>query len=350
MNKISFKPVWFDSMGAKSSATLIKTPDVSVLIDPGAAGMQPSFPASDEQKQRWHEEAYRAIRRASKEAQVVVISHYHYDHFTDFEKPLYAGKLVLAKDPNQWINDSQMGRSEKFYGNLCRAFEGRSLDEFMRDPEQKSYPDPMDELPVAREKDFGDYNSRRQELLQKGRKWFEGRAKKWNTKKIIPELDLKGVRVRWIDGKAFQFGKTKLRFTNPLFHGIEFSRVGWVCPIVIECEKEKFIHSSDLNGPIIEDYAEWIIREDPNVLVLDGPMTYLLGFTLNLINLKRTIENASRIVSSVNSELIIYDHHLPRDRRFRERTKPVWSIAERERKKLLTAAEYLGKEPVILTL
>jgi hypothetical protein len=350
MDKIKFKPIWFDSLGAKSSCTLVKTPDITILIDPGAAGMQPSFPASDEQKNEWYEEAYEAIRKASKEAGVIVISHYHYDHFTDFEKPLYEGKLVLAKDPNQWINDSQMGRSEKFYNNLCKAFEGRSLDEFMREPMQKNYPDPMDELPIAREKDFGDYNSRRQELLQKGKKWFEGRAKKWSTKPVIPELDFKGVKVRWIDGKEFRFGKTKLRFTRPLFHGIEFSRVGWVCSIIIEYEGEKLLHTSDLDGPTIEDYAEWIIEENPNVLILDGPMTYLLGFTLNLINLRRTIENASKIVSALNAEFIIYDHHLPRDKRFRELTKPVWSTAERNGKNLLTAAEYLGRKPVILTL
>ncbi|NIR87043.1 hypothetical protein GWO13_05500, partial [Candidatus Bathyarchaeota archaeon] len=34
MKKISFQPVWFDSLGAKSACTLVKTSDVSVLIDP----------------------------------------------------------------------------------------------------------------------------------------------------------------------------------------------------------------------------------------------------------------------------------------------------------------------------
>ena len=29
---ISFELIWFDSLGAKSSCTLVKTPDVSVLI------------------------------------------------------------------------------------------------------------------------------------------------------------------------------------------------------------------------------------------------------------------------------------------------------------------------------
>ena len=45
MEKITIKPVWFDSLGAKSSCMLVKTPDVKILIDPGIAAMQPSFPA-----------------------------------------------------------------------------------------------------------------------------------------------------------------------------------------------------------------------------------------------------------------------------------------------------------------
>ena len=39
---------------------------------------------------------------------------------------------------------------------------------------------------------------------------------------------------------------------------------------MIEYKEEKLIHTSDLNGPVIEDYAEWIIKEDPNILILDG--------------------------------------------------------------------------------
>lgn len=49
---------------------------------------------------------------------------------------------------------------------------------------------------------------------------------------------------------------------------------------MIEHGGQKLIHSSDLNGPIIEDYPEWIIRENPDLLVLDGPMTYMRGYLL----------------------------------------------------------------------
>jgi hypothetical protein len=349
MEKIMFRLVWFDSLGAKSTCTLVKTPDVSILIDPGVAVMQPSFPASYAQKRKWANEAWSAIKSASKEAEVIVVSHYHYDHFTDFEETLYKGKILLAKDPNEYINDSQRRRAEDFYNNLAKAFGETELHSLLQSREEKNYPDPMDNLPLAKSKDYGDYTKRKQELLEKGRKWFHGRVQKWNRMKLIPELRFKNCEVRFVDGEEFCYGETKAVFTRPLFHGIEYARVGWVISTSITYEDEKFIHTSDLEGPVIEDQAEWLINEDPNVLILDGPSTYLIPFMLNLINLKRAIENMCRIIEETERlKLIIYDHHLPRDRKFKERVKQVYEKAKENNKKVLTAAEYMGKTPAVL--
>ncbi len=348
MGKITFEPIWFDSLGAKSMCTLVKTPDVNVFIDPGSAVMQPSFPAPWAKKLYWLTRAELAIKRAAKRADVVVISHYHYDHFTDFDRGIYEGKLLLAKNPNEYINDSQRERAERFFGNFCRAFGGIELEEVLQERKRKTYDDPLKDIPRAREKDFGDYNRRRKELFKKGREWFQNRVKNWNSAKLIPELKFRNVEVRFPEGKEFKFGRTKLRFTQALFHGIEFSRVGWVFATIIELDKEKLIYSSDLDGPIIEDYAEWIIHENPKVLILDGSMTYMYGYTLTRTTLKRTIENAKRIVEETDLELMIYDHHLPREPRFKERTREVWEAGKRLRKRVLTAAEYLGKKPVVL--
>jgi len=38
--EIKVKPIFFDSLGAKCMSVLIKTPDIRLLVDPGAAGMQ----------------------------------------------------------------------------------------------------------------------------------------------------------------------------------------------------------------------------------------------------------------------------------------------------------------------
>ena len=356
MEKIIIEPVWFDSLGAKSSCTLVKTPDVRILIDPGIAAMQPSFPASDAKKREWCEEGRKAIERASKEADIIVISHYHYDHYFPTDLSIYKDKILFAKNPNEYINDSQRARATSFYSSICATYGETNLESLSLEKTKEKakemkykYPDPMAELPIASHKDFGDYNKRRSELLEKGKRWFYGRVANWAENPAIPELNFPSFKLKYSEGKEFKFGDTTLRFSKPLFHGIEFSRVGWVFYTIVEHENEKFIYSSDLDGPIIEDYAQQIIHENPQVLILDGPMTYMFGYVLNRINLNRAVENAVEIVRSIDAELIIYDHHLPRDRKFRERTEKVWNAAKEANKKVVTAAEFLGMEPVVLS-
>ena len=344
MKKIEFKPIWFESLGAKSSCVLVKTPDVSVLIDPGIAVMQPSFPAPYPKLLYWREKGKKAIKEASKQADVVVISHYHYDHHLPNDLEIYKNKLLLVKNPNEWINDSQRSRAENFLGNLYRKFTGNELPRLP--PHSKEYHDIFDDLEIAKTKDFGDYNTRRKQLLEKGKKWFLKRVENWNNYPIIPEFETEGLKVKFPEGKVFKFGKTKLRFTEPMFHGIEYSRVGWVFGTIVEYKREKVVHASDLDGPIIEDYAEWLITEDPNVLIIDGPMTYMLGYTLNLINLNRCIENMCKIIENISSEVIIFDHHLLRDTKYKERLKKVYEVAKECNRNVLTAAEYLGKTPI----
>jgi len=340
-----FKLVWFDSYGAKSSCTLVKTKELNLLIDPGVAIMHPSFPASFVKKLKWVSEGKRAIKEAAKQADAIVISHYHWDHFMPKDFKVYEGKLILAKNPNCYINDSQRKRALEFYSFLAKKL-GKELK--LEKPKIKEFEDPANKLRSTK-LDFGDYSRRRNELLAKGKKWFKLRVKRWKSYKQIPEFEAKQTRIRFVEGKEFKFGKTRIRFTPPLFHGIEYSRVGWVFMTVVERGREKLLHSSDLNGPIIEDYADFIIAENPTYLILDGPMTYMLGYTLNLINFRRILKNVERIVRKVNFKLMIWDHHLPREPKFKERTKEIWQLAEELGKRLLTASQWeLGREAVVL--
>ncbi len=278
---MNFQLIWFDSLGAKSSCVLIET-DKRILIDPGIAVMHQGFPAPEDKKVEWYKEGRNKIKLAAKRSEIVVISHYHYDHFIDFDKEIYNGKIILTKNPNEFINDSQRRRAVKFFYNFFKAF-GGNLKSFLLKPRKKEYK--VCDLEIALSKDFGDYQSRREEILKKGIKWFKLRARKWCEERRIPEKKLKDVEIKFSDGESFKFGKTRLKFSKPFFHGVEFSRLGWVVSTVIEYEGKKLIHTSDINGPIIEDYADWLIKENPNFLILDGPMTYMLGYTLNLLTL-----------------------------------------------------------------
>ncbi len=345
---MELRPVWADSLGAKSFCTLIRTPDVSIVVDPGVAIMHPSFPASWEMKERWLIEGYEAISKTMREAEVVVITHYHYDHYTDFEESFYRGRLILAKSPNEYINDSQRERAIHFFTNLF-SMEDLDLGEVMEEPSGLEVGNPLEEIPHAMSLDYADYSARKRELLDKGMRWFSKRVKMWEGYARIPEHDGREFRLRLADGKEFSFGKTRVRFTRPMFHGVEFSRVGWVIGLVVERAGEKVLYTSDVNGPIIEDYADWVIEERPRVALIDGPATYTLGYMLNRINLRRAVENLKRIIREAGCDLILLDHHLPREPRFKERLKDVYEIAEREQVRVITVAEHFGKVPVVLS-
>lgn len=192
---LNFHPIWFDSMGAKSSCTLVSTSDVSVLIDPGVAMMQPSFPASDLNKALWMKKGKNAIKKASEKADILVISHYHYDHFFPDEINIYNEKTIFLKNPNEYINDSQRIRAERLFENFSTIFKTEKTKDFPKKQNSKKYVDPMHKLPLAKNKDFKSYAKRRDELLKKGKRWFHKRVNKWNSYKTIPEIEHRDMKV-----------------------------------------------------------------------------------------------------------------------------------------------------------
>jgi len=69
-------PLAADSLGARSMATLVETPDVTVLVDPSVRlgpyryDLPPHETERARQKQLWQE-----IRQAAKKADVLTVSH-----------------------------------------------------------------------------------------------------------------------------------------------------------------------------------------------------------------------------------------------------------------------------------
>lgn len=341
--------IWFDSLGAKSSCILVETPDLKILVDPGVAAMQPGYPLPASEKEHLRQTALEAIKNASQQAGTIFISHYHYDHHTlpPHAEKIYEDKKLWIKDPNLWINRSQWKRARLFLGQLYEAFGGSDPEGMFRPPNQMEIEDPLKHLPLALAKEYGDYRKRKRQLLQKGKAWFEKMVELWLGGPWISGFKLGELEVKIADNRSFKKGSTLVRFTKPLFHGIEYDRVGWVVGLVVEHKGTKVLYTSDLQGPSIEDYAQWILDENPDILVLDGPATYLFGYMLNRINLQRAIENVCSIIRNTDTKVIIYDHHLLRDTHFRERVAQVYVVAREERKTFLTAAEWLGQEPLI---
>ena len=80
LEDLGIRLLWLDSMGAKSFSISVETSDGKVVIDPGAAAMQPSYPLPPEKKWELRRKALRTIESELVDAVAVIITHYHYDH------------------------------------------------------------------------------------------------------------------------------------------------------------------------------------------------------------------------------------------------------------------------------
>ncbi|MBW2987049.1 MBL fold metallo-hydrolase [Candidatus Woesearchaeota archaeon] len=167
---------------------------------------------------------------------------------------------------------------------------------------------------------------------------------------IIEKGRGKAKLIRAIDGRELRIGRTKIKFSKPMWHGPEKSKVGYVLMVSIEdtIKHKKLLFTSDLDGPYIEKYANAIIKEKPDVLVMDGFPTYLLGFIASYENLKKVLKNTIKILEKTKCEQYIIDHHLLRDYRYREIYYEVFKRAKELKKNIKTAAEANGDKPQCL--
>ncbi len=345
--------LWADSLGAKTMCLVVETSVGRAVVDPGVAEMQPGYPLPLEEKYRIRDHVMGLILRELRGARAVFITHYHYDHFLamhshGIDPAAYAGTSIIAKNPNQYINESQWERARLFVEELARRLGVE--EELYGEPEAADFEDPAEKLATALSRDFGDYNNRRAELLRRGREWFRKLAGLWSRDRWVREVRLGGgTRLTFGDGRTFEFGDATIRVFEPYFHGAEYERTGWVVPLLIERGGFRVYYTSDLMGPIVEDYAEEIARLRPDVAIVDGPPTYLYPYMLNRINLSRAVTNLATIIAA-RPKLIIYDHHILREKRWRRHVEPALQEARRSDVAVLTVAELHGRKPLIDSL
>jgi len=118
-------PLASESLGTRSMATYIETRGCRILIDPGVAlgpwryGLKPHKTELERRSQHWT-----AIKSYSENSDILIITHYHYDHYNPREPEIFRGKTVLVKHPEKNINFSQKRRSAYF----LRRIEGLPLE------------------------------------------------------------------------------------------------------------------------------------------------------------------------------------------------------------------------------
>lgn len=283
-------PIASESMGVRSMCCAIETPDVSILFDAGASLGTRYNLAPHPREYLALTEARRRIRDCARKADVIAISHYHFDHFTppflsdtiwtfatkEESAAIYSGKRILAKDIRENIDYSQRKR-----GWIFQSFIG----------------------PIAQS-------------------------------------------VEEADGRTFKFGRTVLKFSPPLNHGEAENDLGYVIAATITYEGDSVTIAPDVQGPATEDALAYIGLCKSNILYVGGPPTYLAQSRMREEVLARSIRNMSKLASA--TPLMLIDHHLLRDIDWKRKVAETFSKAEENSKVVKTASGYLGSTDNLL--
>lgn len=280
---IEIVPLAAESLGVRSFCTLVKTPDLRLVLDPSAA-------LAMRERLEPHPVEYQTLIKSlerifieSRKADILSISHYHYDHvrpgFTDFRynlssreelQRMFDGKIILAKDNRENINASQRRRGFFFE---------------------------KDVKPISEE-------------------------------------------IRWSDGMTFDFGESKVICSKPLSHGPAETKLGYVVATTIEYEQASVMFAPDLQGPVVQEDLAYILSSSPSLLIVGGPPLYLKQFEEN--HRKSAFQSLTKLVSEI--PLVVIDHHLMRSKDWSNWLSPIKSAAERAGNQLMSMAELLGAE------
>ena len=274
---MKIKLIAFDSMGVRSMATVVETSDVKIFIDPGAS-LAPRRYGLPPHPLELEELSYRLdlIRRELEDSDIVVISHYHYDHYLYHSEDIdyYRGKILLVKHPEQNINRSQRIRAYVFF--------------------------------------------KKNNVVEKAR------------------------QIEYADGRTFKYGDTVITFSEPVPHGDDGTPLGYVLMTLIVGDGERFVHTSDVQGPISNRALEILLQWKPSEIVLCGPPTYFAGYKVPVEVVEKGLENMKKLVQEIKMKRLVVDHHFLRDIDYRSKMKDLLEIATAQSTIVETAAEYMG--------
>jgi predicted metallo-beta-lactamase superfamily hydrolase len=288
--QIKVTPLAEESLGVRSMCTYIETADTKILLDAGAS-LAPKrrgyLPHPIEYRSL--AECRKKIAIAAEKAEITTISHYHFDHHT----PSYT----------DWFTNWCSAKiAKKIYeGKLVLAKNYRSMVN----------------------------------ASQRRRGWVFKKTGGKHAKSI-----------ETADGKTFQFGQTKLKFSDPVFHGPENSELGWVLMLTIECADEKVMFASDVQGPTYTPTLNKILAEKPQLVMIGGPPTYLAGFRVKDEYIETGMQNLKILVENVPTTILA--HHILRDENWITISQPIFDAATQVGNKVLTAAEFLGTKNNLL--
>ena len=141
----------------------------------------------------------------------------------------------------------------------------------------------------------------------------------------------KGARLDSAAGRCVETPDCILTCSPPLPHGAELSGQGYLVVLTVTDRRSgrRFVHASDVQGPLSPVAAAYLGRERPSVLYLSGPPAYLehrLGHAL----VEQGVEHLLRIIDRAGCRVIM-DHHAVRTSDFRAASGPLghWTGGDR---------------------
>ena len=291
LNSIRITPLASESFGVRSMCTLVETHDVTLLLDAGISLSPYRFNLPPHPIEFQTIALLRKkIAEAADKASITTISHYHFDHHT----PSFEDWVV------NWTEEGETAR--QIY---------------------------QDKIVLAK-------NSKEKiDASQRQRAWMFQKT----GGKYAKVLEM-------ADNRIFNYGETSLRFSEAVFHGTEDSMLGWVIMTVVEHGEERFMFAPDIQGPMSQHTLELILSAKPTVIMIGGPPLYLGGFRIEMSHLEQGLRNLEQIVEKV--PLVILEHHALRDEAWRPKMEAIFQKASQSSHRILTAAEYVGKENLFL--
>ncbi|MFH1447368.1 MAG: hypothetical protein ABIG39_00765 [Candidatus Micrarchaeota archaeon] len=163
---------------------------------------------------------------------------------------------------------------------------------------------------------------------------------------FIPTIKKIAKRITYADGIETTFGNTRIVFSPPVYHGIN-DRLGYVLEVLVDDGKEKFIHTSDVEGPPMQEQLDFIIKHKPNTVFLDGPLSYMI-YKFGNRALESSFQNMMHIIDDAGVKCLVVDHHFLRDREYDERIARVSEFGKKSGCRVCTAAEFIGKKVEML--
>ena len=120
------------------------------------------------------------------------------------------------------------------------------------------------------------------------------KSQKKRARYFLNQLGELPKEMEFSDGNEFSFGKTTIRFSEAVPHGTN-TKLGYVTEVCVIEGRDRFVYTSDVQGPCLKEQLRFILDERPRVLFCDGPMTYMLGFRYSKKNLKKSIRNIKKL-------------------------------------------------------